>query len=538
MVPLKEIAKREPFWMPVDRTIEASVRHMMETKTSVVVFLDGQKPVGILTERDIVSFLHAGTRLDTPLAAVQNPPLTVREDKTLLFGLNMLIDNNIRRIVVVGPDGEFLGVVTQEDLIRQLEGELFQKDSKIMDIILARQQLRTVSVQETLADVIEVMQTYKVGSVLVLEGNMVSGIITERDILKFADAGTLLDEPAGVLMSRPVVSVTVESSVSEVLAIMKQRTIRRILVTYHDGSPFRVISNRDILRNLENSYLDFLNRKIKHAREMLDFLPEVIVEVIDVGGEQVIQWCNRKTKQEFGKDMANLPVTSLIPETTWKNVYPDIVGRGRIEKTRVEIGDRIFELSASYMKMQREGIIQAILIDVTAEVLMSARDFLTGVYNRRKFEDILKSEAGRVKRYGQTLALAFLDIDHFKTVNDTFGHQAGDRVLRELTELVAQNIREVDYLARYGGEEFVLLSPGTDVNGMQLLAEKIRTSIERHAFSVGCRITASFGVAQYRSDETVSRFIERSDAALYRAKAKGRNRVERSEGGVQGTETG
>ena len=330
-------------------------------------------------------------------------------------------------------------------------------------------------------------------------------------------------------MSHPVVSSSIDSSVSEVLELMKKKKIRRILINYNDGNPFRVISNRDILRNLENSYLEFLNRKIRHAREILDFLPEIIVEVIDVSGEQVIQWCNRKTQQVFGSDMANLPITSLIPHETWATAYPAIIDQGKIEKAKIEIGDRIFELSASYMKMQREGIIQAILIDVTSEVYMSTRDFLTGVYNRRKFDEILNIEIERAKRYAHLLSIGILDIDHFKIVNDTHGHQAGDKVLQELTGLVTQHIREVDYLARYGGEEFVVLSPNTDLTGMERVAEKLRHIIEANAFLGQNRITISLGVAQFASGETKATFIERADAALYRAKAKGRNRVERSE---------
>jgi diguanylate cyclase (GGDEF)-like protein len=530
---LKAIVNKDQCRIPVDRTIEDAIQQMMTAKTGVVVFIEEEKPVGVLTERDIVSFLHSGISLKTPLSAVKHPPLTVTEDKTLLFGLNMLIGNNIRRIIVVGPQGNFVGVVTQEDLIRHLEGELYQRDARIMDIISSRQPLRTISTEDSLSAAVDVMTNHKVGSVFVTEKEKVVGIITERDILRIAANKTTLSDKARAVMSHPVVSATIDSSVSEVLGIMKTKNIRRILINYNDGNPFRVISNRDILRNLENSYLEFLNRKIRHAREILDFLPEIIVEVIDVSGEQVIQWCNRKTQEEFGRDMANLPITSLIPVETWATVYPDIIDQGKIEKAKVEIGDRIFELSASYMKMQREGIIQAILIDMTSEVYMSTRDFLTGVYNRRKFDETLNVEIERAKRYAHRLSIGILDIDHFKTVNDTYGHQAGDKILQELTGLVAQHIREVDYLARYGGEEFVILSPDTDLAGMYRLAEKLRLIIEANAFYKQNKITVSLGVAQFAPGETKAMFIERTDAALYRAKAKGRNRVERSERGAR-----
>jgi diguanylate cyclase (GGDEF)-like protein len=396
-----------------------------------------------------------------------------------------------------------------------------------MDIISSRQPLRSVSAGDSLSAAIEVMTNHKVGSVLVMEQERIAGILTEKDVLKIACNKIALSEKAGTYMSHPVITAPIDSSVSDVIEKMKARNIRRMLITYSDGAPFRVITNRDILRNIENSYLEFLNRKIRHAREVLDFLPEVIVEVIDVSGEQVIQWCNRKTKEEFGTDMANLPITSFVPAAAWAALYPEIVRQGRIEKARVNIGERTFELSASYMKMQREGIIQAILIDITSELKLSTRDFLTGVYNRRMFDEKLNFEIERAKRYARLLSIGMLDIDHFKNVNDTHGHPAGDKILQELTGLLGQKIREVDYFARYGGEEFVILAPDTDITGMSRIAEKLRRIVEAHSFPGQFRITVSFGIAQFVEGESATSFIERADAALYRAKANGRNRVER-----------
>ena len=497
MTTLKAIAKKDHCGIPIDRTIEDAIQKLMTGQSGVVVFIEEEKPVGLLTERDVVSILHRGLSLRTALSAVKHTPLTVTEDKTLLFGLNMLIDNNIRRIVVVDTRGCFVGVVTQDDLIRQLEGELFQRNARIMDIISSRQPLRTVSAGDSLSAAIEVMTNHKVGSVLIMERDRIAGILTEKDVLKIACNKISLSEKAGAFMSHPVITAPIDSSVSDVIEIMKAKNIRRMLITYSDGAPFRVITNRDILRNIENSYLEFLNRKIRHAREVLDFLPEVIVEVIDVSGEQVIQWCNRKTKQEFGTDMANLPMSSLIPAAAWATLYPDIVEKGRIEKARVDIGERTFELSASYMRMQREGIIQAILIDITSELKLSTRDFLTGVYNRRMFDEKLNFEIERAKRYARLLSIGMLDIDHFKNVNDTHGHPVGDKILQELTGIVGQNIREVDYFARYGGEEFVILAPDTDITGMSRIAEKLRQIVEAHSFTGQLRITVSLGVAQF-----------------------------------------
>ncbi len=153
-------------------------------------------------------------------------------------------------------------------------------------------------------------------------------------------------------------------------------------------------------------------------------------------------------------------------------------------------------------------------------------DFLTGITNRRKFIELLEAYIREAKRYTKPLALIFFDIDHFKAVNDTFGHETGDRVLRELAFLVNAAIRETDIFARFGGEEFIILVHNNDVETGRELAEKIRHIIEHHDFPVVHSVTCSFGVAQFYPDDIAEILISRADEAMYAAKQSGRNRVE------------
>ncbi|WP_456402311.1 GGDEF domain-containing protein [Persephonella sp.] len=157
---------------------------------------------------------------------------------------------------------------------------------------------------------------------------------------------------------------------------------------------------------------------------------------------------------------------------------------------------------------------------------MAEIDPLTGIYNKGKFNELLRFELERNKRYGRPLSIILFDIDHFKKINDAFGHQTGDYVLKTLAKIVSSNIRATDYFARWGGEEFVILAPETDLEGAQILAEKIRKSIEEYPFDVVGQVTSSFGVTEATSKDTVDSFVKRADAALYKAKDKGRNRVE------------
>lgn len=157
---------------------------------------------------------------------------------------------------------------------------------------------------------------------------------------------------------------------------------------------------------------------------------------------------------------------------------------------------------------------------------LSETDMLTGVANRRKFDETLLVETSRAQRHGLSLALVMLDIDHFKKLNDTYGHQAGDSVLTEFAQLVAVHIRAHDFFARWGGEEFAILATMNDSEEARQFADKLRALIAAHEFSVVGHVTASLGLSIYRSGEDIDAMLSRADKALYAAKANGRNRVE------------
>jgi len=157
-------------------------------------------------------------------------------------------------------------------------------------------------------------------------------------------------------------------------------------------------------------------------------------------------------------------------------------------------------------------------------------DGLTGLANRRQCEESLATELARAERLGGPIALVFADLDDFKSVNDRYGHPAGDAVLRELAEVLRENVREIDTAGRWGGEEFLVLLPGTDAAGAARLAERLRTALEARTMltpdGTALRITASFGVAAQPPAAGASELVRAADGALYEAKRAGKNRVE------------
>ncbi len=160
-------------------------------------------------------------------------------------------------------------------------------------------------------------------------------------------------------------------------------------------------------------------------------------------------------------------------------------------------------------------------------------DGLTGLANRRRSESALDEEIVRASRLGGALTLAILDIDHFKEVNDRYGHAAGDSVLKELALVLVHSLREIDTAGRWGGEEFALILPGTDTAGGVRLCERIRQTLAERRIPIeggmAISVTASFGVAGYERTGSRERLLAAADEALYRAKRGGRNRVERTD---------
>ncbi len=168
------------------------------------------------------------------------------------------------------------------------------------------------------------------------------------------------------------------------------------------------------------------------------------------------------------------------------------------------------------------------ITDLESKRLRSQReaeyDPLTKIYNRVKVNEVLKEMTFSAKKYNYNLTLILFDIDHFKQVNDLYGHSAGDSVLVELSSLIKGLLRSGDLFARWGGEEFIILLNGSIKEGEQL-ASRLRAEVERFPFNIVKNVTCSFGVTEFRSGDTEAQFFQRVDEALYKAKENGRNQV-------------
>lgn len=283
-----------------------------------------------------------------------------------------------------------------------------------------------------------------------------------------------------------------------------------------------------------------LERQRQYVRTVIDF-QESLVIVTD--GASLLD-ANQRFKKFFDISLEEKPSIPLVDifsnsdevpafhqykEEDWQILMDDVLKVKLIDKETDEY--YYFHVKADRFPNQPELKIIS-FTDVTE--LENERQYykklaiidpLTQTYNRVQFNRSLSEEIQKAKRYHSVFALLMFDIDFFKRINDTHGHQLGDKILIELTDVVKKNVREVDIFARFGGEEFIILTPETDLEGVKVVAEKLRQEIADYDFSHGEQLTCSFGVAMYKKGDQPDDLIKRVDDRLYMAKNQGRNQV-------------
>lgn len=247
---------------------------------------------------------------------------------------------------------------------------------------------------------------------------------------------------------------------------------------------------------------------------------------------QAGQQLDSQVKQEITgigdsvRDATDLGELRQTVQTHIDAVLQHMTKHQEVEQQRYEEAKQeIASMNARMKDMEAET--EALRSRINDERSQAKTDALTAIPNRLAWEERLELEVAHRKRFGTPLVLVMWDIDHFKQVNDNYGHKAGDKVLRTLAHVLADNVRETDFVARYGGEEFVQLMMGSTLEECLPVVEKLRKAIEETGFhfrDTRVTITASCGLTEYRDGDTPDQCFERADKALYRAKDGGRNR--------------
>jgi len=279
-----------------------------------------------------------------------------------------------------------------------------------------------------------------------------------------------------------------------------------------------------------------------NLRALIDFSP--VGMVLTRIADSTILMANRRAAAMF-----DVPLHEIVGRGAPQH-WVDLVERdrylehvmrhGRIDDFEAEMrttsGRTLWaSLSGQRLRFAGEDTLLAAIVDVTAQrqtredlLQQATHDPLTGLFNRRHVEDVLRKEVVRAERHARPLAVAMMDADHFKNINDTYGHQTGDEVLREISERCRKMLRSNDVLGRYGGEEFVIVFPETNIGEAAIVAERLRAAVAENPIQVGdttLAATVSIGLAAYAPGQDLEKLFQRADSALYTAKQDGRNLV-------------
>lgn len=351
----------------------------------------------------------------------------------------------------------------------------------------------------------------------------------EKGLVKYQNyEGNMIHDKVNILLDKLLFDATLTSEIRKLANFVYSR--EKLFEEYFDllksvvdccalamiiFSDFKI----DIILNLSDHLLDEEVKKIK------SFL---VSRIKDVSGKQQPKW---KIIDMGKKD-------NLISDTIKSSLAIPINHQDVLlgELAFFSYNHDAFENNKKTLELLTGDFVTLLNLLLLYEEnrLLSITDGLTKAYNHRHFHEVLESEWLRSQRYHIPLSLLMIDVDHFKNINDVYGHQLGDVVLAGIARVIVVNTRELDTVSRYGGEEFAVILPQTDIEKAKIVAEKLRQKIEEKRFHEQLKpkeVTISVGVATASSEmKTMKDFITASDSALYMAKEQGRNKVVISEG--------
>lgn len=424
--------------------------------------------------------------------------ITIDENQKLEDAVIAMHQHNIRDIVVTREGSHHYGLITANDLIR-FKIERVEFDAQIKELKV--DQVSTLGTDATLLDAFKEVQNTSHCLCLIDKGQELCGFITYTDIIGSIDPAVLIKEQRikDMILNNNIKHVSVDAQTCDALRMMNNIMYDSVIV-YDKDQPVGIITTKDTIRLLKNGsdlrqpISDYMSSPIRTIDEDTS-IQETLAFVQKEHFKRVI------ISNKEGKVIGQISQQELLAK-----VYSRWAEGLKSHGKELEEINKILEARASRFEE------------------MAQVDTLTGLANRSSFEDKMMDEFERIERYqSQAFSVIFFDIDHFKNINDTYGHLVGDHVLTSLSTQCKSLLRTNDMLARWGGEEFVAILPMIDSEDAQLVAEKLRKHIEGYIFEQVGTITCSFGVSQYRTGDTPSALLHRIDSAMYAAKENGRN---------------
>ena len=426
--------------------LSEAAQRMTEASISSVVVTEACKPVGILTEQDMLRLFSAGTSTATPVAEVMSAPVTTALATDTFTGMWMRMTTlGLRHLVVVDTDGIAVGLVSESDFRNHMDGPMLTRMGGLADLM--ERELPELPPDASLQDALRLMLHHRSTYVVITWEQRALGILTERDIPRLmahtASGTDLSHQPLITLAHTPLHTVSADTWMVEAAAQMQRLKVRHLAVVNAEGLLV-----------------------INHRKDGSDYTESVRISPVQQPDGHV---------------------------THYLAIKEDITRQKQAEQ-------QIYKLA--YF------------------------DVLTGLPNRQLLADRFQQAVNLVKRQKMPLALMFIDLDHFKNINDTLGHSAGDDLLIQVARRLESLVRAGDTLSRQGGDEFVLVLPGCGSEEAAAVANKL---VQQHnrSITLGAQevvVTLSIGISVFPTDGSDFETLSKSaDMAMYQAKLAGRN---------------
>lgn len=431
--------------------------------------------------------------------------------------------------------------------------------------LIATTNVITVDIHQSIQDALDKMHRHNHRSIVVIN-NTLHYIITTKDIIRLRLDGISFATRLSQVVLRPLPLIDKDSNVISALNLTNESD-EHMCVCNRDGSLYGLVTNSDIVASVDpqvildslqiatifekkygyksfppNALMDEVLEYMKDSQSDCVIIQEGMRAIGILTSKDILRCIGSEDHHAMCvEEVMSSPVETLNQRASISEGLEYL--RRRPYKRIVVVDDdgsvagivtQKDLISRTYLKWsqlmqdhfkQFEEITQILQQKNQHLTQLATKDPLTEIHNRHIFGELFAKELSNLKRHSTKLALMMLDLDHFKAINDTYGHNIGDAVLKQFASLVAGSVREADIFARWGGEEFVLLLRNAGCEEAFGVGEKIRTLLENSRFADAGKVTCSIGVTEVLSDDTLERAMERADNAMYMAKEKGRNQT-------------
>ncbi len=415
--------------------------------------------------------------------------------------MKKMFNSEHRNILVT--DGKVFRVMRVTDILNMKARDI-DMDSSLRDVELPM--VPAVNKDRTVLNTLEYLNCEVEYICAVDDDGELFGLISHTDIISSIDPDTLMDNFClldFLKLGKRAKWVDKDIKTSELLCEMAKKSFESVIIV-ENLKPIGIFTTKDVIRVIEKN----------------EDLSKPLISYMSSPVDTIQKYCSVKEALEFLKKKHYKRVVVVDDDGKMSGV----ISQKELISTTYS---RWALLTKEYQKELDKINTELVNKNIKYKELAS-RDHLTNLYNRHKFLNLFQSSYNTMVERENDMSLIIVDIDHFKNVNDTYGHNIGDTVIVKVSKLLIEKLRDIDMVCRWGGEEFVILLPAVNIDNAVLVAEKLRSSIEEMEIESVGKITASFGVSCVYEDDDVSSVVNRADTALYSAKELGRNRVEKA----------